>query len=110
MTRRTTERLIDLLETVNATAIDNDGGKPGEFLAALCREAAQRLRDLQKGQRFTTAQDRHVAELAAHVEELGPPLRSFDDTFSATTVIMDKFFPRRNDDGMPIINEGDHGC
>lgn len=43
---RTTERLIDLLRTVNATAIDNDGGKPGELLAEICHEAAQRLREL----------------------------------------------------------------
>lgn len=32
------------LVTVNATAIDNDDGRPGEFLAELCREAADRLR------------------------------------------------------------------
>jgi hypothetical protein len=41
---RTTERLIQLLETVNPTAVNNDTGKPGEFLAELCREAAERLR------------------------------------------------------------------
>ena len=33
---RTTERLIQLLETVNPI------GKPGEFLAELCRESAER--------------------------------------------------------------------
>ena len=39
---RTTERIIELLETVNRTAVNNDHGKPGEFLAELCREAADR--------------------------------------------------------------------
>ena len=34
---RTTERLIQLLETVNATPINNEDGKPGEFLAELSR-------------------------------------------------------------------------
>ena len=33
---RTAERLIELLETINATAVNNDDGKPGEFLAKLC--------------------------------------------------------------------------
>jgi hypothetical protein len=45
---RTTERLIQLLETVNPTAVNNDDGKPGEFLAKLCKklckESADRLR------------------------------------------------------------------
>jgi hypothetical protein len=41
---RTTERLIQLLETVNPIAVNSDDGKPGEFLAELCREAAERLR------------------------------------------------------------------
>lgn len=40
---RTTERLIQLLENVNATAVNNDDGKPGELLAELCKEAADRL-------------------------------------------------------------------
>lgn len=44
---RSTERLIQLLETVNAEAVNNDGGKPGEFLAGVCREAAVRLRELE---------------------------------------------------------------
>lgn len=44
---RPTKRLIELLETVNATAVDNDHGKPGEFLAELCRESASRLRELE---------------------------------------------------------------
>jgi len=35
---RTIERLIQLLETVNPIAVNNDDGKPGEFLAELCRE------------------------------------------------------------------------
>jgi hypothetical protein len=39
-----TERIIQLLESVNPTAVNNDDGKPGEFLAELCREAASRLR------------------------------------------------------------------
>jgi hypothetical protein len=43
-TPRSRERIIQILETVNATAIDNDGGKPGEFLADICREAAAELR------------------------------------------------------------------
>jgi hypothetical protein len=34
---RTTERLIQVLETVNATALNNDEGKPGEFLVELSR-------------------------------------------------------------------------
>jgi hypothetical protein len=38
---RTTERLIQLLETVNPTAVNNDDAKPGEFLAKLCREPAE---------------------------------------------------------------------
>jgi hypothetical protein len=29
---RTTTRIIEPLETVNATAVNNDDGKPGEFL------------------------------------------------------------------------------
>jgi hypothetical protein len=41
---RTTERLIQFLETVNATAVNNNGGKPAEFLAEPCKEAADRLR------------------------------------------------------------------
>jgi|KBSMisStandDraft_5_1062788.scaffolds.fasta_scaffold75713_2 hypothetical protein len=32
-----TERLIQLLESVNSTAINNDIGKSGEFLAELSR-------------------------------------------------------------------------
>jgi hypothetical protein len=40
---RTTERLIQFLETVNATAVNNDDGKPGEFLAELCRESSEPL-------------------------------------------------------------------
>jgi len=43
---RTTERIIQLLETANATAVNNDDGEPGEFLAELCKEAADRLREL----------------------------------------------------------------
>ena len=43
---RRTERIIQLLETVNATAVNNDDGKPGEFLAEPCREAGGRLREL----------------------------------------------------------------
>jgi hypothetical protein len=35
---RLTERIIELRETVNATAVSNDDGKPGEFLAELCKE------------------------------------------------------------------------
>ena len=42
---RTTERLIQLLETANATTVNNDDCKPGEFLAELCKEAADRLRE-----------------------------------------------------------------
>ncbi len=42
---RSTERLIQLLETVNPTAVNNDDGKPGEFLAELCNEVAGRLRE-----------------------------------------------------------------
>ena len=41
---RTTSRLIQLLETVNPTAVNSDDSKPGEFLAELCRETAERLR------------------------------------------------------------------
>ena len=41
---RTVERLIDILLSVNPTAIDNDDGKPGEFLAEACHEAAEALR------------------------------------------------------------------
>lgn len=41
---RTTERLICLLESINAEAINNDGGKPGEFVAEVCRESAAMLR------------------------------------------------------------------
>jgi hypothetical protein len=43
---RPTERLIQLLETVNPIAVNNDDGKPGEYLAELCKEAADRLRQL----------------------------------------------------------------
>ena len=32
MAQRSTERLIQLLASVNGEAIDNDGGKPGEFI------------------------------------------------------------------------------
>jgi hypothetical protein len=39
---RTTERLIQLLETVNPTAVNNDDDKPAAFLAELCRESAER--------------------------------------------------------------------
>jgi len=39
---RTTERLIQLLETVNPIAVNNDDSKPGESLAELCRESAER--------------------------------------------------------------------
>ena len=35
---RTTERIIQLLETANANAVNNDDGEPGEFLAELCNE------------------------------------------------------------------------
>jgi transposase len=42
----TDERLIQILTTVNATAIDNDGGKPGKHLAEVCRQAASRLQQL----------------------------------------------------------------
>lgn len=47
---RSTERLIALLESVNATAINNDverGTGVGDHIAGLCREAAQRLRELE---------------------------------------------------------------
>jgi hypothetical protein len=40
------ERLIQILTSVNATAIDNDGGKPGKHLAEVCRQAAERIRAL----------------------------------------------------------------
>ena len=43
---RTTKRLIQLVETLNAIAVNNDDGKPGKFLAELCKKAADRLRDL----------------------------------------------------------------
>jgi hypothetical protein len=43
---RSTERLICLLESVNADAVNNDDGKPGEFLAEVCHEAAARLKEL----------------------------------------------------------------
>jgi hypothetical protein len=39
---RTTKRLIQLLETVNQSAVNNDDSKPGEFLAELCGESAER--------------------------------------------------------------------
>jgi hypothetical protein len=39
---RTTKRIMELLETVNPTAVNNDDGKPGEFLAELCKEDADR--------------------------------------------------------------------
>jgi hypothetical protein len=38
--------LTQLLGTVNATTVNNDDGKPGEFLAELCNEAADRPRQL----------------------------------------------------------------
>lgn len=40
----TTDRLIQVLSSVNSEAIDADGGKPGEYLARHCREAADQLR------------------------------------------------------------------
>jgi hypothetical protein len=43
---RSTERLIELLLTENPTAVNNDDGKPGGFLAKLCNGAADRLREL----------------------------------------------------------------
>lgn len=43
----TQERLINILSTVNATAVDNDGGRPGPHLAAVCRQAADVI-SLQK--------------------------------------------------------------
>lgn len=59
---RSTERLICLLESVNADAVNNDGGKPGEFLAEVCREAARRLRGY-----FETARNNEMPlELADH--------------------------------------------
>jgi hypothetical protein len=36
----TIERLIELLETVNPTSVNNDG-KPGEFVAELCKEGGR---------------------------------------------------------------------
>jgi hypothetical protein len=43
MPPRSTERLISLLNSVKAEAVDNDAGRPGKFLAELCQEAAARL-------------------------------------------------------------------
>lgn len=43
---RSTERLITLLASVNGTAIDNDGGTPGEHIETLCHEAAERMKAL----------------------------------------------------------------
>jgi hypothetical protein len=37
-------RFGPIAELVTVNAIDNDDGKPGEFLAELCREAGDRLR------------------------------------------------------------------
>jgi hypothetical protein len=108
---RSTERLIGLLASVNATAIDNDSGKPGDFLAGLCHEAAERLREL----------DHLVDQHRQAVEHIG------DDVVPpGYTIAADGFLcPRRDDDGMPaltslqeaMIEEGfyhtadtDHGC
>ena len=85
-------------EPHNATAIDNDGGKPGEVLAAVCHEAAIRLRILDARLRVeleetsakktsTTIHDPRQLDLERHIEELSSP---------------------RDFDGMPIIN--DVGC
>ena len=40
---RTTERIIEFLEAVNTTAANNHDGKPGEFLAELCKVKRQRI-------------------------------------------------------------------
>jgi hypothetical protein len=36
-----TKRTMQLLESVDATAVNNDDGKPGEFLTEPCREAGR---------------------------------------------------------------------
>lgn len=46
MTDFSTERLITILSSVNCTAIDNDRGRPGAYLADACHAAAKRLREL----------------------------------------------------------------
>lgn len=40
------ERLIQVLASVNGTAIDNDSGRAGERLANVCHQAAERLKVL----------------------------------------------------------------
>jgi hypothetical protein len=37
------------METINATALNNDDGKPGDFLAELRKQAADRVRDGRRG-------------------------------------------------------------
>lgn len=125
---RTTERLIQLLDSINATAINNDGGDPGEFIAALCREAAQRLRDLTAPPRTPHEDELRVASaigerakadynklVSPPDEGLRDPVRAFDSTLSVFEVLQEAFFPRRDDDGMPVVeghgdHGGDHGC
>jgi len=41
-----TDRLITVLNSVNCTAIDNDEGRPGAYLAKVCHAAAERLKEL----------------------------------------------------------------
>ena len=42
-----TDRLITILASVNCTAIDNDRGRPGAYLADACHAAAKRLKELR---------------------------------------------------------------
>jgi hypothetical protein len=60
-----TERLIQILQTVNPTAIDNDGGRPGEFLAEVCHQAACHLRSYQA----------LVAKEGIKIKKITPPPR-----------------------------------
>jgi len=95
---RMTERLAQILASVNATAIDNDDGKPGETLAAVCHEAADRLRYLDRRinglleklhphTNTTATSDPRQFDLEKFIQEMGAP---------------------RDFDGMPIVD--DVGC
>lgn len=90
----TDERLIQILGSVNGTAIDNDDGKPGEYIASICHQAARRLRE------HVIYQENLGKHLGAHIDEIHAPApddviaNSDDPRMHLTLANMQKFEPK----------------
>lgn len=107
---RSTGRLICLLESVNGTAIDNDierGYSVGGHIVEICREAAQRLRELELAHQERMEQ---VGEFLAARGYSNGDIPIADDDGPVGDRMSEEELLRGLEDLFPKDEDGNRGC